>query len=69
MEDDGLSDRQSTDASDRAVDSRVVLVGTSRSPRMDFTGYRQIASTCPISRARPGCNGSAERVQCGGRSP
>jgi hypothetical protein len=28
MEDYGLSDRQSTDASDRAVDSRVVLVRT-----------------------------------------
>lgn len=28
MQDDGLSDRQSTDASDRAVDSRVVLVRT-----------------------------------------
>jgi hypothetical protein len=31
MEDYGLSDRQSTEASDRAVDSRVVLV---RKPRV-----------------------------------
>jgi hypothetical protein len=25
------------------------LAASSRSPRMDFTGYRKIASTCPIS--------------------
>jgi hypothetical protein len=25
------------------------LAASSRSPLMDFTGYRKIASTCPIS--------------------